>query len=422
MMAGTVRAADLNLTQVMPELAGHVAVAKLMPAAGFGHVPLDLAVEKSGPLAGWLTSNADADAAWGHPADGKAVALPRLEATPSPAPPRPALREAATSTHRFAPAGSWMAGLEAWRLGRVDRAKTLFESVANSSDQPTATIAAAAYWTGRAEQRLERPDLADRWYTAAAKYADTFYGLLARHRLGLDAYAAFDRALFDELDRRLAAVRGGSRSAATGLAPGVELAGFDRPAPDAGIDLALYPLPRWRPRGGFSIDRALLFALMREESGFEPGVESDAGARGLMQLMPETARSMAKRTGVTMHRENALADPELNLTLAQEYVALLLADEHIAGNLMVLPWAYNSGPAAALHWIAAHPAAQHDPLLFLESIPVTESRVFTQRVLANYWIYRHRLNQATPDLDALAAGQWPTYTAIETTGRRHAAN
>jgi soluble lytic murein transglycosylase len=118
---------------------------------------------------------------------------------------------------------------------------------------------------------------------------------------------------------------------------------------------------------------------------------------------------------------DALADPEINLALAQEYITTLLADEHIKGNLVLLAATYNRGPGA-LRWQSSA-ELRKDPLLFIESIPTQQTRVFTQRVLANYWIYRQRLGQGSPDLDALAAGQWPTYTALDAKtepDRRHA--
>jgi soluble lytic murein transglycosylase len=99
--------------------------------------------------------------------------------------------------------------------------------------------------------------------------------------------------------------------------------------------------------------------------------------------------------------------------LAQEYVELLLRDPRIKNNLILFAAAYNHGPNAVAHWQDSAPDYRDDPLLFLESLPWVESRVFTQRVLTNYWIYRLRLNQPTLDLDALAAGHWPTYIALD---------
>jgi soluble lytic murein transglycosylase-like protein len=183
-------------------------------------------------------------------------------------------------------------------------------------------------------------------------------------------------------------------------------------------DLALYPVPRWEPLGGFTVDRALIFALMRQESQFLPHARNQSGATGLMQLMPATARSMAERTGLPLQSSRkaeraALTDPETNLMLAQEYVEVLLEDSHIKGNLILFAVAYNHGPTAVARWQETQPEYRDDPLLFLESVPWIESRVFTQRVLTNYWIYRLRLNQPTLDLDALAAGHWPTYIAMD---------
>jgi soluble lytic murein transglycosylase-like protein len=146
-----------------------------------------------------------------------------------------------------------------------------------------------------------------------------------------------------------------------------------------------------------------------------------------MQLMPSTARSMARRAGVSLRADKGpeherIVDPELNLTLAQEYISLLLKDDNIKGNLLLLACAYNSGPGPIQRW-KSQPEFRNDPLLFLESIPSRQSRVFTQHVLTNYWVYRQRLGQPMPDLDALAAGQWPTYTALDSStskGGRHA--
>ena len=78
---------------------------------------------------------------------------------------------------------------------------------------------------------------------------------------------------------------------------------------------------------------------------------------------------------------------------------------------------------AVQRWVGSR-ELMRDPLLFIESIPTQQTRIFTERVLANYWIYRQRLSQPSPDLDALAAGRWPTYTALDVwePDGRHAEN
>src|SRR6185437_11210670 len=314
---------------------------------------------------------------------------------------------------------------------------------------------AAAFWAARVELRADRPENYGYWLKIAAENPRTFYGMLARHLMGVDRDPSFDADPFTQFDAQLVVgIDGGRRVLALiavgqdGLAsselrelashasasllqslaaladranlPGVSirLAGLLGDT-DKTRAVALYPVPRWEPIGGYTVDRALLYALMRQESQFTPGAHSQAGARGLMQLMPSTARSMAELTGATLGKRNskkeraALNDPEYNLMLAQEYVKLLLRDPRISNNLIVFAASYNQGPTATARWETAHPEYRDDPLLFIESIPSKEARTFTQKVLTNYWIYRQRLGQPMPDLDALAAGKWPTYTAYD---------
>jgi soluble lytic murein transglycosylase len=184
-------------------------------------------------------------------------------------------------------------------------------------------------------------------------------------------------------------------------------------------DHALYPVPRWGLSEGTIVDRALLFALMRQESAFLIAAESASGARGLMQLMPTTAQQLAQRHGLVLvdntkkgREADLLVEPETNIALAQHYLAALLDHEKIGRNLFLLAAAYNAGPGMVLRW-PMRPEYQKDPLLFLESLPSRETRVFVQRIMTNYWIYRARLGQPTPDLDQLAAGKWPTYVPMD---------
>ena len=365
---------------------------------------------------------------------------------------------AATETNAYQSVSNWNAGIAAWRLGRLDEARSHFQAVARSASQSTWVKSAAAFWAARVELRARRPENYAYWLRVAAENPRTFYGVLARRLLGMSPNVSFDADRFTEFDaqlvlgteagrrilallaidqRELAAAEvtqlaaNGSGTLLLSLAaladranlPGVslQLAAVLANADGRTHDIALYPVPRWQPIGGYTVDRALIFALMRQESQFLPDAKSQVGAAGLMQLMPATARSMAERAGVPLNAKSrkaerkALNDPETNLLLAQEYVQLLLRDSRIKGNLILFAVAYNHGPTATARWVAAQPALHDDPLLFLESVPWAESRVYAMRVLTNYWIYRMRLNQATPELDALAAGHWPTYIAQDGT-------
>jgi len=375
---------------------------------------------------------------------------------------------AATEGAAYAPIADWNAGLAAWRLGRLDEARRRFQALARSPGQSPWTTSAAAFWAARVELRSRRPENYTYWLGIAAEKPRTFYGLLARRLLGVDPYLSVAADRFTEFDAELVGGVAAGRRALALLAVGetkraaaelhllagraspplvqslaaladranlpglsLQLAGALAIADGRHHDHALFPVPRWTPRGGFTVDRALLFALMRQESQFAPRAKNSSGAVGLMQLMPATARSMAARAGVPLKRRDrraehtALTDPEFNLTLAQKYVELLLHDEHINGNLLLFAVAYNAGPAAVTRLEPSRAEFRLDPLLFLESIPAAQPRLFALHVLTNYWIYRLRLGQPSPDLDALAAGHWPTYSALDSTSEpdgRHAEN
>ena len=131
-----------------------------------------------------------------------------------------------------------------------------------------------------------------------------------------------------------------------------------------------------------------------------------------MQLMPRTANSVDHDDDIDGRHE--LYDPELNMALGQRYVMELLEMERVQGDLFRLLTAYNAGPGNLNKW-NKRVDFKDDPLLFIESIPSWETREFIEKVLANIWIYRYRLNQPAPSLDRAAAGDWPTYSGIDGT-------
>jgi soluble lytic murein transglycosylase-like protein len=174
---------------------------------------------------------------------------------------------------------------------------------------------------------------------------------------------------------------------------------------------ALYPVPPWEPAKGFTIDRALIYAVMRQESHFKMYARSRIGARGLMQLLPSTAASVAKGRRFRGRERARLYDPALNIQLGQRYLARLLKTSSVGGDLFRLATAYNGGPGNLRSWTRLSKA--EDPLLFIESLPIRESRMYVERVLTNLWIYRARLGQPAPSLGAVAADSWPAYQALD---------
>jgi soluble lytic murein transglycosylase-like protein len=171
-------------------------------------------------------------------------------------------------------------------------------------------------------------------------------------------------------------------------------------------------LPSWQPKGGFTVDVALVFALIRQESRFNPRAKSWAGARGLMQLMPRTAGFVARDRRFRNSKREKLYEPDLNMALGQRYIEILRDDGKIKGNLVAMVAAWNGGPGNLNKW-RRNMTFNDDPLLFIEAIPSRETRKFVEHVLSNLWIYRDRLGQATPSLRELASGQWPVYTALD---------
>jgi len=339
----------------------------------------------------------------------------------------------------------FQAGLAAWSAGRYGEATRDFEAVANSGNTGGWYVAAGAFWAARAHLVTHEPQKVDTWLEFAAQQPRTFYGLLARRLLDMDSdvqtgpqpLSAHEQALLmtlpggrralalvqiGETDRAETELRAISAHARPSLANAVVALADISQMPslcealasrvsDAGrrIDAA-YPMPRWQPREGYTVDRALMFALMMQESNFDASAESGSGAAGLMQLMPQTAKAVARRTGIAFHGVEDLVDPELNLSLGQEYVRQLLAHQDVHGNLILLLAAYNNGPKPLDGWLA-NPQYRHDPLLFIETLPRQETRLYVERVLTNMWIYRQRLGQPVPDLDELVSNKWPTYVS-----------
>ena len=146
---------------------------------------------------------------------------------------------------------------------------------------------------------------------------------------------------------------------------------------------------------------------MRQESRFIVDARSPAGVRGLMQLMPATAGYMAQKRFRGKARDKLYA-PDYNMMLGQKYLLHLLEDFSDGGNLFHMTTAYNGGPGNLQKWMKKVDY-QDDPLLFIESLPSIETRLYIEHVFSNLWIYRHRLGQQVPSLEAILAGNWPIY-------------
>jgi soluble lytic murein transglycosylase-like protein len=350
----------------------------------------------------------------------------------------------------------WVGGMAAYRLGRYSVAVERFSALSKDMTQTEWVRSGAAFWAARASIAAGEPQAALGYLRLAAKTPYTFYGLIAERQLGLepavqaegydlggeeaasgetgpvlmrpaasaplagksllkfikaDKRAKRAAALAqvgqksDEMEElRLALFASGSDAArrkwrAFAEAIGAPLAGPAAPARRSRFDLADYPTPDLNPMGGYTLERALVFAIIRQESHFNATATSGMGAYGLMQMTPATA---AYNAGVDPASIDAslLLDPSSNVRLGQDYVARLL--DQTQGDIVRAVAAYNAGPKGITKLAAAMPDA--DSLLLIESLAGAETREFVQRVMSNYWIYRQLFGQPSPTLDAAAGG------------------
>lgn len=360
-----------------------------------------------------------------------------------------ALRVANQAIHRsdaFVPIAHWIAGLSSWQMNKFDKAAYHFGRVGEARSRNPWMLSAAAFWAARAHERLGNDETQNDWLQEAASYPRTFYGLLAQHSLGKDVAFSWDVPDFtDSLKEVLAKEPSGMRALALMDIEERELAEkeFRQIHPNGNrrmekaliavahefklanlalrlgnavnkpngqlYDTALYPVIPWKGDATTGIDPALINALVRQESKFDPNAQNGrSGAKGLMQLMPRTARFISNKT----FDNSQLHDPEINITLGQRYVRYLLNLSHVDNNLIYMAAAYNAGPGNLEKWQKSV-SYKNDPLLFIESIPLSETRAFIERVMTNYWIYSQRFAQEASTLQELTRGQWPTYAAID---------
>jgi soluble lytic murein transglycosylase-like protein len=357
--------------------------------------------------------------------------------------------QALKSSGTHVPKAAWVAGLVAWKNMNYKHAARYFEISAVSPYGSGWMSAAGSFWAARAHMRMGNVKDVSLWLDMAAHYPRTFYGLLATRSLGRDFDFNWNTPEFTPAHEQILRETPGGTRALMLVAAGQEhlaeselvhmppqtpemreamiayAAHANLPAlsirlanayDEQGLtfDAALYPETPWVPKGGFQVDPALVHAIMRQESRFDPRAESPSGARGLMQLMPSTASYIGgSKKWQSSEGKHKLMQPAANLELGQKYLLDLLGQSYIKGDLLHMLVAYNAGPGNLRKWQKMWPDVD-DSLLFIELIPARETRAYVERVLANYWIYRLRDGLETASLDALAEGREARYAGLET--------
>lgn len=318
----------------------------------------------------------------------------------------------------------WLAGRAALQdLGRPADAVGMFERYAAGSESPW-TRAKGYYWAGLAAERAGQKAAADGWYARAAGLSDQYYGQLALERLGrpltppsrvartvspAERNAFYGREVVRAVqylgqsglhEDQTAFVRQIANAAEsdTDHVLAAELAGSIR-RPDLGVmvgrsalrnglsDYVASGYPSVTVPASVSDDWTIVHAIARQESQFDRAAVSHAGARGLMQLMPGTAREQSGKLGLAYDRDALTTDTSYNITLGSSYFRRMLS--YYGGNYPLAVAAYNAGPGNVNKWLAANgdPRQGVDVVKWVEDIPIYETKNYVQRVLENAVVY-----------------------------------
>jgi len=354
--------------------------------------------------------------------------------------------------------GLWTMGLMAYKNKDFAAAEKYFEKMLELEHVSTNRKVEAAFWAGRAAEAEDDSRAAKKHWKFATTRPASFYGAMAAAKLGREPRYKFYESVLSRDDiaelvktdygrRALALIKIDRKNlaenhlkylitnaASDGLLHAVHALATSEELPRTALSVApvikergileidsdvilsaQYPLPSWQPRGGWNIDRALLFAIARQESSFKSNAKSHAGATGLLQLMPRTAKITAVKSGVKINSLD-LTDPEDSMFLGQQHVLDLFALENVGNNIIKMLVSYNAGNGHLRKFERRFET--DDPLLYIESFPATETRDYVKKVMSNLWLYRARLRQPMGNLTDLAFGRWPTYTAQDDFAKR----
>ncbi|MCW8862730.1 MAG: lytic transglycosylase domain-containing protein [Rhodospirillales bacterium] len=325
----------------------------------------------------------------------------------------------------------WLAGWIALRfLNEPDTAYRHFNAMYQSVSFPVSR-SRGAYWLARAAGARGDEKLARDWFITAAQHPTTFYGQLAMNAASPNgdlsmppspAPTAEDKKAFteNELTRAIALLKqldvsDPVRAFINALYDDRDTPGWhtllahltqqiDRP--DLGVVIAKkairdgnfmgsgYPSVDVPNETEGAMDKALVQAVIRQESAFQTDATSPVGARGLMQLMPGTARMTAKSMNIHYSRDKLTRDPGYNISIGTKYLGSLI--EKYDGSFVLALAAYNAGPSRVNQWIGIHGDPRDrsvDAIDWIELIPFDETRNYVQRVLENLVVYRHGLGE-----------------------------
>lgn len=318
---------------------------------------------------------------------------------------------------------AWLAGTTALeQLGRPADAVSMFEKYANAARSPQ-TRTKGFYWAGLAAKRAGNAEAAQRNLAAAGEYFDQFYGQLAREMTGQPLPAGYAATTLPQSGAlgtenplfaaaRVSGITGDHKeqtlflraiaNQAENEADFANAIAFSRNIgrPDlavmagrnARVEGVGTLIPHGFPTIALPADQAhnftLIHSITRQESQFDRQAISHAGARGLMQLMPGTARETSGKIQMSYSREGLTEDPEYNIRLGSTYIGRMM--DYFGGSYPLAIAAYNAGPGNVNKWLRANGDPRRgeiDIVDWIEKIPLSETRNYVQRVLENAVIY-----------------------------------
>ncbi len=331
-------------------------------------------------------------------------------------------------------AAEWMSGWIALSfLKNPLLAKDHFEKFYNNVGYPI-SVARGAYWLGKSYEKLGKKELSEQWFEESSKYLTTYYGQLSFMELYPNKNFELSKDikvnneyrnyffkkeivklvyLLDELDedkyakyilRHLANenISNGSEVLAAELATKIErfdfaiqiskLASYEKRFHNK-YNYPIISTPTYI-NGRKIPETAFILSIIRQESEFDLKANSHAGAKGLMQLMPYTAKLVAKQAKLPYSKSRLTSDPEYNINLGSHYIAGLILNYDGAYPFAIA--AYNAGPKRVRYWKKINKNPQKNQINYvdwIELIKFRETRNYVQRVLENYNVYRYILEQ-----------------------------
>ena len=341
------------------------------------------------------------------------------------------------------PLALWAGGLSSWRSKDIIQSEYFFNKLSKVNG-PDGIVAAGGYWSARAEYHLGNAEKANYHLNKAAERERTFYGSLAMASLGYKYKPDFSLPEFDNnLLNKIRSFKGGLRALAL-----IEVKQFHKAArefrkiivkfdtkyypqllnffsknnmPGITFRLAailrndhnkiylggLYPIPSWEIGTTDNKDRALIYAVARQESGFNPRAKSSSKAMGVLQIIPSTAAFIMKDREYRLRRSKnyLLYRPSDNIRIGSKYMKFLFDLPIVNNDLMWMLASYNAGPGNFKKWTEDKKYKDSDSLLMLESLPASETRNYIKLVLTNLWIYKARFKEKNSILSFLASGK-----------------